>query len=85
MKQSSRINFYKKPVAASIAAALMAISAPSAMATNFQLGDFDVSFDSTFSLGSSWRIEDRNWNDNVGKANNVNNGFNGSIFNTFFC
>lgn len=75
MKQSSRINFYKKPVAASIAAALMAISAPSAMATNFQLGDFDVSFDSTFSLGSSWRIEDRNWNDNVGKANNVNNGF----------
>jgi len=75
MKQSPRMAFYKKPVAASITAALIAITAPNVNAANFQLGDFDISFDSTFSLGSSWRVEDRNWKDNVGKSNNFNNGF----------
>lgn len=84
MKQSSRINFYKKPLAASITAALMVITAPSVSAANFQLGDFDVSFDSTFSLGTSWRIENRNWNDNVGKANNVYNGFDFSNYHPAF-
>ncbi len=62
----------------------MAITAPSVNATNFQLGDFDISFDSTFSLGSSWRVEDRNWNDNVGKSNNLNNGFDFSNYHPAF-
>lgn len=81
MKHSPRVKFYKKPLAAGITAALMVMATPHVSAKNFQLGDFDVSFDSTFSLGSSWRIEDRNWKDNVGKANNVNNGFDFSNYN----
>jgi len=84
MKQSSRIAFYKRPIAASITAALIAITAPSVNATNFQLGDFDISFDSTFSFGSSWRVEDRNWKDNVGKSNNLNNGFDFSTYHPAF-
>ena len=67
--------FYKKPLASCITAALLAASASSVQAANFQLGNFDISFDSTFTVGSSWRVENRNWNDNVGKANNPNNGF----------
>ena len=75
MKQNLRNRFYKKPLALSIAAAMMTLAGANAQATNFQLGDFDISFDSTFSAGASWRVEDRNWNNNVGKSNNVNNGF----------
>ena len=75
MKQKLRNGFYKKPLALSIAAAMMTLAGASAQAKNFELGKFDISFDSTFSAGSSWRVEDRNWNNNVGKSNNVNNGF----------
>jgi hypothetical protein len=76
MKYSPRNRFYKKPLAASITAALVCLATVSqAQAENFTLGDFDVTFDSTFSYGQSWRVEDRNWNDNVGKSNNLNNGF----------
>ena len=75
MKQNLRNGFYKKPLALSIAAAMITLATASVQAKNFQLGDFDISFDSTFSAGTSWRVEDRNWNDNVGKSNNPNNGF----------
>jgi len=75
MKQNLRNGFNKKPLALSIAAALITLAGASVQAKNFQLGNFDISFDSTFSAGTSWRVEDRNWNDNVGKSNNVNNGF----------
>lgn len=70
MKQNLRNRFYKKPLALSIAAAMMTLAGTNAQATNFQLGDFDISFDSTFSAGSSWRVENRNWNNNIGKSNN---------------
>lgn len=75
MKQNLCNGFYKKPLALSIAAAMMTLAGASVQAKNFELGDFDISFDSTFSAGTSWRVEDRNWNDNVGKSNNANNGF----------
>lgn len=75
MKQNLRNSFYKKPLAVSIAAALITLTSANVQAKNFQLGNFDISFDSTFSAGTSWRVEDRNWNDNVGKSNNINNGF----------
>ena len=75
MKQNLCNGFYKKPLALSIAAAMMTLAGASAQATNFELGKFDISFDSTFSAGASWRVEDRNWNDNIGKSNNINNGF----------
>lgn len=75
MKQNLRNGFYKKPLALSIAAALITLANVNVQAKNFELGNFDISFDSTFSAGTSWRVEDRNWDDNVGKSNNVNNGF----------
>lgn len=78
MKQKLRNGFYKKPLALSIAAAMMTLAGASAQAKNFELGKFDISFDSTFSAGASWRDENRNWNDNVGKSNHpqVTSGFN---------
>ncbi|MBA6290269.1 DUF1302 domain-containing protein [Colwellia sp. MB3u-4] len=75
MKQNLRNGFYKKPLALSIAAALITLANVNVQAKIFELGNFDITFDSTFSAGTSWRVEDRNWNDNVGKSNNVNNGF----------
>lgn len=81
MKRSPRDKFYKKPLAVSITAALMAFASTNVLAKNFELGNFDISFDSTFSVGSSWRVEDRNWDDNIGKSNNLNNGFDFSQYN----
>ncbi|GLX76767.1 hypothetical protein tinsulaeT_01070 [Thalassotalea insulae] len=75
MKQSPIKRFYQKPLATAITAALMCSVSGQASAANFELGDFDIRFDSTFSIGASWRVEDRNWQDNVGISNNLNNGF----------
>jgi len=75
MKQSPIKRFYKKPLALGITVALMSAVSGQASSSNFKFGDFDVRFDSTFSIGSSWRVEDRNWKDNTGKSNNLENGF----------
>ena len=84
MKNNPR-RFSKKPIAVGIAAALsmtlLATSFNSAQAARWEFGDVEVSFDSTFSAGSSWRTENRNWKDNVAKANNLNNGFDFSQYN----
>ncbi|MCJ8321088.1 MAG: DUF1302 domain-containing protein [Colwellia sp.] len=81
MKRSPRDKFYKKPLAVSITAALMAFASSNVLAKNFDVGNFEISFDSTFSVGSSWRVENRNWDDNIGKSNNLNNGFDFSQYN----
>ncbi len=77
--------FQKKPsvvgVAAALSITLLGAGLNSAQAARWNFGDVDVSFDSTFSVGSSWRTENRNWNDNVAKANNLNNGFDFSHYN----
>ena len=74
MNKSYRSRVKLKPIAAGISVALLSLSS-TIHAKNFQLGDFDISFDSTFSIGSSWRVEDRDWSANVGKSNNAKNGF----------
>lgn len=78
MKYSPR-RFSKKPLAAGIAAALsmtlLASTLNTAQAARWDFGDVGVSFDSTFSLGTSIRTENRNWDDNIAIANNPNNGF----------
>lgn len=81
MKRSPCDKFYKKPLAASITAALMALLSSNAFAKNYDVGNFEISFDSTFSVGSSWRVENRNWDEHIGKSNNLNNGFNFSNYN----
>lgn len=75
MKQSFYNRFAKKPLAVGISIALMSLVMSNTQAAKFQFGDLDITFDSTFSLGTSVRVENRNWNDNVGKSNNLNNGF----------
>ena len=84
MNNSPR-RFSRKPLVVGIAAALsmtlLGASLNNAQAANWEFGDVEISFDSTFSVGSSWRTEDRNWNDNIAKANNLNNGFDFSQYN----
>jgi len=84
MKNKPRNGFAKKPLAVGIAAALsmtlLTTAVNNANAARFEVGDVEISFDSTFSVGSSWRVEDRNWNDNIGKSNNANNGIDFSNF-----
>ncbi len=59
--------FTKKPIALGVATAILALSMSSASAAKFELGGFDVTFDSTFAVGASWRVEDRDYN-LIGKA-----------------
>jgi len=84
MKNSPR-RFSRKPIAVGIAAALsmtlLGASLNNAQAARWNFGDVDVSFDSTFSAGTSIRTENRNWNDNIAKTNNLNNGFDFSNYN----
>ncbi|GAW96220.1 MULTISPECIES: DUF1302 domain-containing protein [Colwellia] len=87
MKHKLQHGFAKKPLAVGVAAALsislLTSVVNNAEAARFELGDVEISFDSTFSIGSSWRTENRNWNDNVGKSNNANNGLDFSNYNIF--
>ena len=62
--------FTKKPIALGVAAAILALSMSPASAEKFQWGDFDVTFDSTFSYGASWRVEDRNF-DYIAKGSDL--------------
>ncbi|WP_114327025.1 DUF1302 domain-containing protein [Candidatus Colwellia aromaticivorans] len=86
MKYSHR-RFSKKPLAAGIAAALsmtlLGASINNAQAARWEFGDVEVSFDSTFSLGTSIRTESRNWNDNIGKSNNANSGLDFSNYKVY--
>lgn len=87
MKYKSQHGFAKKPLAVGIAAAfsisLLTSVVNDAQAARWELGDVEISFDSTFSIGSSWRTENRNWNDNIGKSNNANNGLDYSGYSIF--
>lgn len=68
MTQSSLLAFNKRPLATGIAAALLSMASTTASAANFDLGDFNINVDTTFSLGASWRVEDRKWEDTVAKS-----------------
>lgn len=73
-----------KPISSILPFALFTFLSGQSAATNFQLGDFDISFDSTFSYGKSWRVEGRAWQDTIGKANNPINAFDFSAYNPAF-
>tara|TARA_R110002126_G_scaffold38993_23_gene116081 strand:+ start:12751 stop:14910 length:2160 start_codon:yes stop_codon:yes gene_type:complete len=60
--------FYKSPLALGVASALLAMSIVPAQAATFDVGNFQVVFDSTFSYGGSIRTEERNW-DTISKVN----------------
>ncbi|QYJ87687.1 DUF1302 domain-containing protein [Shewanella mesophila] len=61
--------FNKSTLALGIVAALSIGTAPTATAVSFDWGEVEGSFDSTWSAGASWRVEERNWDDNIGKVN----------------
>lgn len=84
MKRSPLNRFCKKPLAVVISTALLSSMVNQSVASNFELGDFEIRFDSTFSIGASWRVENRNWDANVGKSNNLNNGFDFSNYHAAF-
>ncbi len=62
------VTFAKKPLAVGVASALFALSMASAQAASWNLGDVNITFDSTFSYGGSWRTENRDW-DTISKVN----------------
>lgn len=55
------ITFAKNPLALGVASALFALSMAPVHAASWSLGDVNITFDSTFSYGGSWRTENRNW------------------------
>jgi hypothetical protein len=61
--------FVKNKLAVSMTCALLALGSQPISAKNFDLGGFEINFDSTFSAGSSWRKEDRDFNNQIGKSN----------------
>lgn len=75
MKRKSNKNFMIKPLSKVITAAIISMSSSQVLSANFNLGNVDITFDSTFSLGTSIRVENRNFEGGVGISNNPNNGF----------
>lgn len=69
------MNVFKKSVLAiGVGTALSALMAPNAQAVGFNWGDIEGSFNSTFSYGVSVRAENRDFENQIGKANNPRNG-----------
>ena len=61
--------FVKNKIVLGLTAAAMGLSAAQTQAATFEVGGFDVAFDSTFSYGQSIRVEDRDFSI-IGKSNN---------------
>lgn len=61
--------FVKNKIVLGLAAATLGLSAGVTQAANFEVGGFDVTFDSNFSYGQSIRVEDRDFA-HIGKSNN---------------
>mgnify|MGYP003885098417 FL=1 len=67
-------------------AATVAVTSANVSAASFQVGDFDITFDSTFSYGQSIRVEDRDFQ-YIGKSNHPRfdwSGYNAGLGNTKF-
>jgi len=78
------MNVFKKSVlSVGVSVALSTLFTPNVQAVSFNWGDIEGSFNSTFSFGSSWRVEDRDFSNQVGKANNPNNGLDWSGYTAF--
>jgi hypothetical protein len=58
-----------KPLAISVASAIIAMQSFGGNAATFELGNFEIKFDSTFSAGAAYRVENRDFS-LVGKSNN---------------
>ncbi|GGI88634.1 DUF1302 domain-containing protein [Shewanella gelidii] len=61
--------FNKSTLALGVASALSLGIAPSVNAVSIDWGEVTGSFDSTWTAGASWRVEGRDWNNQIGKVN----------------
>ncbi len=61
--------FNKSALALGIASALSLGLVPNVSAVSIDWGEVTGSFDSTWTAGASWRVEDRDWNGQIGKVN----------------
>ncbi|MCG9755561.1 DUF1302 domain-containing protein [Shewanella insulae] len=61
--------FNKSALALGIVAALSIGATTGVQAVSFDWGEVQGTFDSTFSAGASWRVEERDWDNQIGKVN----------------
>ncbi|WP_018690577.1 DUF1302 domain-containing protein [Algicola sagamiensis] len=71
MSKGLSSKFTKNPIAVGITSALLTLTSQPVLSASFNFGDFDLTFDSTFSVGASWRVENRDMSARVGKSNNA--------------
>lgn len=62
-------SFNKSSLAFGVASALSLLMISNVNAVSFNWGEVKGTFDSTWTVGASWRVGDRNWNDQIGKVN----------------
>ncbi|MCU4677577.1 DUF1302 domain-containing protein [Catenovulum sp. 2E275] len=67
MNRPEALGFCKSAIAASLLSSLSV----SALASQFEVAGLDISFDSTFTVGTSYRVENRDWS-LIGKNNQPN-------------
>jgi hypothetical protein len=82
---TTRLQFVKNKITLGLSAALL-VGSTVAQAASFEVGDFEVTFDSTFSYGQSIRVEDRDFAF-IGKSNHPRfnwSGYNAAIGNTVY-
>ncbi|TMP74177.1 DUF1302 domain-containing protein, partial [Pseudoalteromonas ruthenica] len=60
--------FVKNKIMLGLSAAALTLGSSPLLAANFEVGDFEITFDSTFSYGQSIRVEDRDFQ-YIGKSN----------------
>ncbi|BBN81806.1 hypothetical protein PA25_17910 [Pseudoalteromonas sp. A25] len=78
--------FVKNKIMLGLSAAALSMSSAPLLAASFQVGDFDITFDSTFSYGQSIRVEDRDFQ-YIGKSNHPRfdwSGYNALTGNTVY-
>ncbi|MBE0367857.1 DUF1302 domain-containing protein [Pseudoalteromonas sp. MMG013] len=78
--------FVKNKIMLGLSAAALTLSSAPLLAANFQVGDFEITFDSTFSYGQSIRVEDRDFQ-YIGKSNHPRfnwDGYNALTGNTVY-
>ncbi len=62
-------SFNRSAIALGVASAISLGMMSSATAASFNWGEVKGTFDSTFTVGASWRVSDRDWKGQIGKVN----------------
>ena len=68
----TQLGFRRSALAIGVASAMSLGLISNANAASFDWGEVSGSFDSTWTVGASWRVSDRDWNNQIGKVNQPN-------------